>query len=256
MGRWHIIGNDRKQEFGEQSGCRLKEAQKLAGILQEYLAEAGGIKTAYDRFASDFQYGRYAEAVEQASLCGEKLTGKLRRMALDSAVNPEKQRDYGRKLIKSHGISIQYEERILTVKLPFLLPHRKHKYTDYIYQPLFLAMENWCGERMQEGLEVPAYGKAVICFCHIYEREQSGIKIRDHDNIEEKQVVDALGTFFLESDGGFYLDTYHTSCMGSGDRTEVCLMERTRFPDWIQGLDMEKWISKNKGVPDQEKSTG
>jgi len=221
MGRWSIIEENKKQEFGELAGCRLKEVQKLAGILQEHLAEAGGIKTAYERFASDFQYGRYAEAVENASLCSEKLTGKLRKLVMESAVSPEKQ-----------------------------------KYTDYIYQPLFMAMETWCERQEREGLEVPAYEEAVVCFCHIYDRGRPETMIRDHDNIEEKQVVDSLGTFFLRSDGGLYLDTYHASCMGNGDRTEVFLMEKGRFPDWIRDFYVEKWVSKNMGIPNEEKSTG
>lgn len=230
--------------------------QKLAGILQEHLAEAGGIKTAYDRFASEFQYGRYTEAVEQASLCGEKLVGKLRKLAVESAVSREKQREYEVKLIKSHWISVRYQEGILKAELPFLLPHRKHKYTDYVYQPLFLAMEHWCEGQEAKGLEVPRYERAVVCFCHIYDRGRPEAAIRDHDNIEEKQVVDALGTFFLESDGGLYLDTYHTSSMGNGDRTEVFLVEKGRFPDWIRDFYVEKWVSKNMRIPNGEKSTG
>lgn len=44
-------------------------------------------------------------------------------------------------------------------------------------------------------------------------------RIRDHDNIEEKQVVDALGMYFLVSDSGLYLDTYHTTTLGERDCT-------------------------------------
>ena len=115
--------------------------------MQEHLAEAGGIKAAYERFASDFQYGRYGEEVEKASLCAERLTEKLRRLAMESAAEPERQREYQERLIRSHWIRVEYDKGILRAELPFLLPHRNSKYTDYIYQPLFLAMEKWCGER-------------------------------------------------------------------------------------------------------------
>ena len=224
--------------------------------MQEHLAEAGGIKAAYERFASDFQFGRYGEAVEQASLCAERLTGKLRRLVMESVTEPGRQREYQERLIRSHWIKTQYERGILRVELPFLLPHRKSRYTDYIYQPLLLAMEKWCGEREREGLEVPAYGEAVVCFCHVYDKGKARVRVRDHDNIEEKQVVDALGTFFLESDGGLYLDTYHTTVLGDGDWTEVFLMDKGRFGGWIKELYGGNGVSKNREFQGERKSTG
>ena len=224
--------------------------------MQEHLAEAGGIKAAYERFASDFQYGRYGEEVEKASLCAERLTEKLRRLVMESVAEPERQRDYRERLIRSHWITIGYEKGILRAELPFLLPHRKSKYTDYIYQPLFLAMEKWCGERGKEGLEVPAYKEAVVCFCHVYDKGKLEVRVRDHDNIEEKQVVDALGTFFLESDGGLYLDTYHTTVMGDGDWTEVFLMDKGLFGGWIKEFYGGNGVSKNGSFRTREKSTG
>ena len=238
------------------AGDRLKEAQKLAGVMQEHLAEAGGIKAAYERFASDFQYGRYGEEIEKASLCAERLTEKLRRLTMESILEPGRQREYQERVIRSHWITVGYGNGILKVELPFLLPHRKSKYTDYIYQPLFLAMEKWCGEREKKGLEVPAFREAVVCFCHVYDKGKPEIRVRDHDNIEEKQVVDALGTFFLESDGGLYLDTYHTTVMGDGDWTEVFLMEKGRFGDWIKAFYEENGVSKNRSSRRGEKSTG
>ncbi len=204
--------------------------------MQEHLAEAAGIKAAYERFASEFQYERYGEEVEKASLCGERLTERLRRLAMESLAEPGRQRVYEERLIRSHWITAGYEEGILRVELPFLLPHRKSKYTDYIYQPLFLAMEKWCGERGKAGAEVPAFREAVVGFCHVYDKGKPQVRVRDHDNIEEKQVVDALGTFFLESDGGLYLDTFHTTVMGDGDRTEVFLMEKGRFGEWVKAF--------------------
>lgn len=179
--------------------------------MQEHLAEAGGIKAAYERFASDFQYGRYGEEVEKASLCAERLTEKLRRLVMESVAEPERQRDY---------------------------------------------QEKWCGDRGKEGLEVPAFKEAVVCFCHVYDKGKPEVRVRDHDNIEEKQVVDALGTFFLESDGGLYLDTYHTTVMGDGDWTEVFLMDKGLFGDWVKAFYRENGVSKNESFRRWEKSTG
>ena len=168
--------------------------------MQEHLAEAGGIKAAYERFASDFQYGRYGEEVEKASLCAERLTEKLRRLAMESVAKPERQRDYRERLIRSHWIRVEFEKGILRAELPFLLPHRKSKYTDYIYQPLFLAMEKWCGERGKEGLEIPAFKEAVVCFCHVYDKRKPEIRVRDHDNIELNTVTDIIALYLMPDD--------------------------------------------------------
>lgn len=224
--------------------------------MEKYLAEAHEIEETFGKDDSHFQYERYTEELEKASLCAERLAGELRRLVMESAVSSRRRREYQVKLIRSHWISIGYGEGILRAELPFLLPHRKDKYTDYLYEPLFLAMENWCEERAEEGLEIPVYGEGVVCFLHVYDKKKPEIRIRDHDNIEEKQVVDAMGTFFLTSDSGRYLDTYHTTAAGNEDRTEVFLMEKQRFPGWIGELYRVNFISKNQPVENMEKTTG
>ena len=77
---------------------------------------------------------------------------------------------------------------------------------------------------------------------------QSVARVRDHDNIEEKQMVDAMGMFFLVSDGGLYLDSYHTSTMGEEDRTYLFLMTQEHFPQWISSMKQEEIVSKKEEV--------
>lgn len=217
----------------------------MAGIMQEYLAEAGGILTACQRFASEFQYRRYVDAVAEASMCAEELAERLRRLVLGSMLTGKEQDGYRLRLVQAHRISVACEDGVLRAELPFLLPHRKRKYTDYIYEPLYTALQDWCRRQEEQKEAVPAYREAAICFFHIYDKEKAAARIRDHDNVEEKQVTDALGTFFLESDGGLYLDTYHTTVWGEEDKTIVFLMEKERFPGWLKGLDRVRLVSKN-----------
>lgn len=96
----------------------------------------------------------------------------------------------------------------------------------------------------------------MVCFCHVYDKGKLEVRVRDHDNIEEKQVVDALGTFFLESDGGLYLDSYHTTVMGDGDWTEVFLMDKGLFGGWIKEFYGGNGVSKNGSFRTREKSIG
>ena len=69
-------------------------------------------------------------------------------------------------------------------------------------------------------------------------------------------MVDALGMFFLVSDGGLYLDTFHTSLLGEEDRTCLFLMDQEEFPQWIHRLGEDRKISKNETTWEGENPTG
>lgn len=52
----------------------------------------------------------------------------------------------------------------------------------------------------------PEYMKCTVCFVHVYDETLPLGRVRDHDNYEEKHVLDVLANFFLKSDGGLYVD--------------------------------------------------
>mgnify|MGYP001076533973 CR=1 FL=1 len=240
----------------EQMEKQLEEVQRQAGGLQECLAEARLIRTAQGRSGSAFQMGCFMDCVMEASFMAERLAGGLRRLVIENCLWKREREAYGQGIVKLHGIRVGYESRILKVELPGLLPHRKSKYTDYLYKPVILALESWCIRRQEQREEVPQFERAAVCFLHVYDRKQSVARVRDHDNIEEKQMVDALGMFFLVSDGGLYLDTFHTSLLGEEDRTCLFLMDQKEFPQWIHRLEGDRKISKNETAWEGENSTG
>ena len=90
----------------------------------------------------------------------------------------------------------------------------------------------------------------------MYDERLPKSRIRDHDNMEEKQVVDALGMFFLQSDGGLFLNTYHVSVISNQDRTVLFLMPQEWFPSWLQKENSGTDISKKSAVVSVENSTG
>ncbi|MFR5631488.1 MAG: DUF6100 family protein [Monoglobales bacterium] len=231
------MGKSNITEENKQNVCQinrqLDEAQRISSRVQEHLAEARNIKTLQERYASEFQYGLFREYITDASICAERLAEKVRRLVLESCTTAAEKGRYRGKLADVHQIKIRYVDHIIEAEIPFLLPHRKNAYTDYIYEPFHTQLYDWCMEWEREGKSVPIFHQATICFVHEYDRKLPKARIRDHDNMEEKQVVDAFGSFFLESDGGLYLDTYHTSRLGERDRTLLFLMKQEQFLEWI-----------------------
>jgi len=235
---------------------QLAAVQRTAGTLQNYLAEASVVRAVHERNPSGFQMDNFVECIQEASYYSERLTEVLRRMVLENCTRKVEREMYGKELVYLHGIQVDYEDGILQAELPFLMPHRKHPYTDYLYKPFLLALENWCREQREKRREIPDFKQATVCFVHMYEEKGMVGRIRDHDNIEEKQMVDALGMFFLSSDGGLFLNTYHTTMLGERDRTLLFLMEPERFARWIFGRELQKKLSKKCGYEKVSKSTG
>ena len=144
-----------------------------------------------------------------------------------------------------HGIEVEFSEGIVKVALPLLMPHRKDFYTDFLYKPLHTALQNWCMEQVKNGMELPSYEECLVCFVHVYNKKLPlAGRVRDHDNIEEKHVLDIISSFYLKSDSGLFVDTFHMTRLGTEDGTFLFVMESSRFPGWIrensQSLDIEK----------------
>ena len=236
------ITEEHERGIMRQINSQLDEAQRIAGKVQELLAEMQSIKKVYERCASEFQYGQFVNCIVDTSMYSERLTEKLRRLVLENFESRGK-RQYCNELSKLHQIRMDFKDDIFMAELPCLLPHRKNKYTDYIYWLFYTTLREWCLKQEEAGRKVPEYEKATLCFLHLYDEAQPKVRIRDHDNIEEKQVVDALGTFFLVSDSGQYLNTYHATFTGNRDRTLIFLMDQKVFPAWVHESE---WVSKNQ----------
>lgn len=215
---------------------QLDDAQKTAGNVEQNLAEARNILQAYTRKNTNVRYTNFGEMVLESSKNAERLTEKLRRLSLEVTLDTQKYENYKSDLVLIHGIDIFYQNQILEVTMPMLVPHRKESYTDYLYKPLHTAFQHWCLKRVETNLPVPEYENCTVCFMHLYDEELPAARVRDHDNCEEKHVLDVIANFFLTSDGGLYLDTYHFTRMGDADGTRIFIMDNSLFPEWISRL--------------------
>lgn len=226
-GRWNIIGKMTVDII------RLDDAQKTAGEVGHFLAEARSILMSYIRKKENLRYTDYNDMVLEAAKKSEFLTEKLRRLILDITFDLEKYDAYKLDLVYIHGIKINYEQEILEVSMPMLIPHRKHKFTDYLYKPLHTAFQQWCTEQIDLDSVIPEFHKCTVCFLHLYDENLPISRVRDHDNIEEKHVLDVIANFCLKSDNGLQVDTYHFTRMGKKDRTKIYIMDTQKFPDWM-----------------------
>ncbi|MCD7884732.1 MAG: DUF6100 family protein [Lachnospiraceae bacterium] len=231
-------GNDRLQK-------QLDYAQRLAGEAEQRIAEARGILRSCQRRgvgAGEDLNTLVLEAEKNA----EFLTDRLRALEMDLSYGEKTTAFFQKEIVNIHGITVDFADGILSVSLPALLPHRKTAYTDYLYKPLSFAIRDWRKKRLGMLQEMPFFERATVCFYHDYDRNRDAKRIRDHDNIEEKQVLDLLAGYFLQSDSGLYLNTYHETRQADADRTRIFLMKSDVFPSWLASQRMgTEHIEKN-----------
>lgn len=168
----------------------------------------------------------YSELATAAALRSERLTCALRQLA---SFPPPRRLHYLTKAVTAHGISVSIHDGILTIVLPCLLPKRQTgRNTAYLMDPIYFAFQDFVMAHTPT-----QYPHSTVCFFHIYDSALHK-QIRDYDNLEYKQVLDAVALFFLPDDSGCCCDVYHTSCSGPEDQTRIYIMEAERFPDWLK----------------------
>lgn len=136
------------------------------------------------------------------------------------------------RIAESHGISISENDRIITVSIPRLLPKwKKPRSREFINQPLYYAISKYCNEHKTIKLR-----ECAICFVHIYDEKLSLGRIRDYDNLEMKNILDTIATFFMTDDSGLLCDVYNTTKLGDSDCTQVYVMPQERLSDFVSKL--------------------
>jgi len=111
--------------------------------------------------------------------------------------------------------------------MPILLPRKEKSSRNYIRGFLYPELEQFAaGRRIR-------YRNCVLIFCHVYDRNRPEREYRDHDNIELNTVVDAIAMFFLVDDTPLECRHYYCSTAGSTERTEVYIVSRNEFEDWL-----------------------
>lgn len=129
---------------------------------------------------------------------------------------------------KSQGITIEKEEEWIKIVMPFLLPKRRVTHScSFITVPLKYAISNFVSQT-----RIRRFDNCVVCFRNIY--TMNGKLIRDHDNIEAKQVLDEIATYLLVDDMGLLCSNLYTSSIGDCEQTEVYVIPKANFEKWLK----------------------
>lgn len=201
--------------------------KRINGILDELSRLQS---TLYGMSMTDIQ--RYPENYETLStdavLRGEQAVCNLRHLLYTSTTI--KKADYMKSAAVVQGLRIENDDGIIGITFPSLMTGRKQwQSTEFLIDPLYFALEDYVMQHVPRKFE-----ECAVCFISVYDRELPSRRIRDYDNMELKQALDVIATFFLVDDSGRLCDTYNTTELGERDCTCIFLMEKERFPDWLK----------------------
>lgn len=219
--------------FNKQTNVRLDNKYTVLDISS--LTEAADllrIVTMYALYAMDTtDIQRYPDNYEilstDTALRAERIACRLRHLIYSST--SIRKGDYLQSASVAQGISITYENEVLEVTLPGLLPKRRQRQSsEFLLDPLYFALEQYAKER-----PLPHYRNCVVCFAQVYDQTLPTRRVHDYDNLEEKQLLDLLSTFVMADDTGLLCDAYNTTELGEQDCTKIFVMEKKRFPQWL-----------------------
>ena len=183
-------------------------------------------------------YTGYFNRVIQMLYKSERLNEAVRRLSFEAVREGKHRRAVEETITETHDAFIRESSYGYEIHLPLLLPHRKDIRASYVEGIVMSAV--W--QFMTEHGPVEQLEEAVVCFEHIYDRKRPVGKVRDHDNIEKKRVLDVLQSCFLHTDSGMAVSLFDCSHWGDKDRTVVHVMKKANFSAYLKGLETAEKI--------------
>lgn len=123
--------------------------------------------------------------------------------------------------------------------IPALLPKKGSGSADYIRSFLYPAMQEYFQRK-----EPVRFTDCVLVYRHVYRRDRPERRMRDHDNIETNMVSDIVAMYVMPDDAPSVCSHYECSVVGEDDHTEVYVVPRMDFPQWLS--------QENEGVGEEE----
>jgi len=175
---------------------------------------------------------RYPENYEamstEAALRAEGIACQLRSL-IYASTNVRKP-EYLLKAGGAQGIEISYEDGILEIALPRLLPKKKARQSSlFLNDPLHAVLGKYAEE-----VRLPKFRECVVCVSHVYDHELPDWCLLDYDNLQQKQLLDTVALYVMEDDSGLLCDAYNTTELGDKDGTRIFVMGKDAFPEWLR----------------------
>lgn len=126
-----------------------------------------------------------------------------------------------------------------SVRIPALLPKKSKGSANYVRSFLYPAMQDFF-----KTTPPVRYTDCVLIYRHVYNKDRSERRKRDHDNIEINMVSDIVALYVMPDDGPSICSHYYCSAAGDDDRTEIYVVPKSDFSVW---LALEKMMP-DKGV--------
>ena len=180
---------------------------------------------------------RYPENYEimstEAALKAEGIACQLRSLLYASTSVPKA--EYLVKAGEVHGIEVSFEDGILEVSMPRLLPKKKSRQSSlFLIDPLHAGLGQYIEEH-----PLPRFRECVVCISHVYDHELPDWCLLDYDNLQQKQILDTIALYVMADDSGLLCDAYNTTELGDKDGTRIYIMEKGRFAGWLSGREKE-----------------
>lgn len=120
------------------------------------------------------------------------------------------------------------KEGWFSIRIPAILPKKESGSADYIRSYLYPAMRDFFQNRPPV-----RYRDCVLAYRHVYSRDRPERQKHDHDNIETNMVSDIVALYVMPDDGPDICSHYSCSAEGVEERTEVYVIPKKEFPDWL-----------------------
>ena len=199
----------------------LRKASALSMRLEneisqtKKLVENGEIKIAY-------------ELALKAANTSEKLTLLARTLPAYTGC-PTAKDDMELQTAENIPVDIGFTvEGWFSIRIPALLPKKSEGSATYIRSYLYPVMRHFFSY-----VQPVKYSNCVLIFRHIYDRNRPERQYRDHDNIEVNMVADVVALYVMQDDAPLKCCHYYCSSAGEEDRTEVYVVPKDEFPNWL-----------------------
>ena len=172
---------------------RATLSQRIESILNE-ITRLSNTLYAMDNTNIQRHSDNYEMLSAEAALRGEVIACRLRHLIYETTTI--RKAEYLTSAGVMQGISVIEKDGILEITLPCLLPKKSKKHScEYLTDPIYYTLSKYAQTHT-----LPKFRHCVVCFSHIYSRELSPNRVRDYDNLELKQLLDAIATFVMEDD--------------------------------------------------------